>query len=435
MICVSLPGPSPEDLKQQLRLAKTVADLVEFRLDLYDHPHLIREVRDQCSLPIIFTLRPKAQGGNFEGREEERLAVMRALLTLKPEYVDLESFVPVESIKDWPSDVKIIRSYHDFNGTPDDLEALFKELTKRPADIYKIATTAQSTLDALKLLYFAKTCSTSLAVMAMGEKGVCSRILGPVVGVPFVYASLSEDSCTALGQIPAAVLKEVYNFSQLNTSTALYGLLGDPIQQSVGHLVHNAYMKDLNALYVKLHVPPEELESTLKLAVKLGFQGFSVTIPHKEAILSLLDEVDPTAQEIQAVNTITVKGGRLYGSNTDADGALDAIESVTPVSKKRMILLGAGGANRAVAYEAKRRGADLVILNRDVTRAARLAKEFSCQWGGLSDLPDIPYDILVNGTPNQMPIDEKSIRKGATVMDLSIRPKESELLKVAQELG
>ncbi|NGX43020.1 MAG: Shikimate dehydrogenase (NADP(+)), partial [Chlamydiae bacterium] len=434
MICISLPGPSLEDLQQQLKSASSVADLIEFRLDLYDHPSIIRQVQEQCTLPFILTLRPKAHGGAFVGTEEERLKILHSLLDLNPEYVDLENFVPMDRIRDWPSETKIIRSHHDFSGTPKDLKGLLNDLTKNPAAIYKIATTAESTLDALNLLHLAKTSTEPLTVMAMGEKGSCSRILGPVVGCPFVYAALSEDLCTAPEQISAHELREVYNYSNLNPSTALYALLGDPIHQSVGHLFHNAYMRDHNALYTKLHVTADELETTLSLAVELGFQGFSVTIPHKEKILPLLDEVDTNAQKIGAVNTVTVKEGKLYGSNTDAGGALDALEHVAPVSGQKMVLLGAGGANRAVAFEAKRRGADLVILNRDTSRAERLAKELSCEWGSLSDFPEIPYTILVNGTPNQMPIDSKDIKKGTTVMDLSITPKETELLKAAKAL-
>ena len=424
MICVSLPGPSLNDLKKQLRLAETVADLVEFRPDLYDTPYLVRDVRESCKLPFILTYHSKP------GQEEEGVKILQSLLPLGPEYVDLDCSVQVQ---DWPSEIKIIRSHHDFSGTPEDLQSLFDHLTEKPAALYKMATMAQSTLDALRLLHFAKNASKPLVVMAMGEKGRCSRILAPVVGCPFVYASLSEELCTAPGQISAEELRRVYNFKKLDSSTALYGLLGDPIQQSIGHLVHNAYMGDFAALYVKLQIAPEELEATLDRAMKLGFRGFSVTIPHKEAIIPLLDEVDENVRKIGAVNTVTVKEGRLCGSNTDAGGALDALEEVTPVRGKRMVLLGAGGSIRAIAYEAKKRGADVIILNRDVSRAERLAGDFSATSGSLNDLAGISYDILINGTPNQMPIDPSWIKKGATVMDLSITPRETEFLCVAKE--
>lgn len=435
MICISLPGPSLEDLLEQLSLALQEADLIEFRLDLYDHSSIVRNVIDSCFLPTIFTLRSQENGGFFKGNESDQLEILSSLIDLKPDYIDLDNSICAEYLKIFPSEIKIIRSYHNFEKTPEDLDVVLDELSSIPADLYKIATMANTTQDALRLLNFAKDSQKPLTAMAMGEIGEITRVLGPVVGCPFVYASLNRKTSTAPGQISATTLRSVYHHNLLDRETSLFGLVGDPVKQSIGHLVHNTNMKDQGAVYVKLHVTPDELEPCLELAVKLGFKGLSVTIPHKESIIPLLDEVDDVAGTIGAVNTVTIKNGRLYGSNTDANGALDAIESVTPVSKKQMILLGAGGAIRAVAFEAKRRGGELVILNRDPLRAKQLAEELSCRWGSLDQVGDYSYDIIINGTPNPMPIDPEKIRAKTLAMDLSITPEDTAFLQAARKVG
>jgi len=429
-MCVSVMGPTLEDINGQLQEALAVADIIEFRLDLFGDPEDIRKVRKECSKPIILTLRPRDQGGAFTGSEEERLAMVHSFLDLEPDYVDLEYTVPEQVL---PPKVKLIRSYHNFENTPEDLDSILAMLCEIPASLYKIATTAGSTLDALRLLVFAKKTDRPITVMAMGKKGECTRILGPVVGCPITYASLDEQNQTAPGQIPARELLNLYHYHQMNPSTKLYGLIGDPVEQSIGHKAHNAYMNDLQAVYVKLHILPEELEPFFRLAVDLGFRGLSVTIPHKETVIPILDEIDPLAKRIGAVNTLKIEEGSISGFNTDARGALEALEAMTPVSGKHLVLLGAGGACRAIAYEAKRRGASVLILNRTPSRAAALAEELSCDWGGLEDIEKSPYDIIINSTANGNPIPSHAFIPSTTAMDIAIQP--TEFLRAAQSAG
>lgn len=414
MLCISLRGPTLKEAKRQLTEALPLASLIEWRLDLFEDPKVIKTLHPMCPLPQIFTLR----NGNDE--------LLKELLELKPDYVDLEHPIPV------PKGVKVIRSYHNYEETPENLEAILADLKRSPATFYKIATHAQSTSDALRLLRIG---GEDVLAMGMGEEGTCSRILAPIFGQSFVYSALSDAEKTAPGQLTAQTLHELYHHRSLSPSTALYGLVGDPISQSIGHLFHNSYMREQNALYVKLRIQPSELAPFIEQAPELGFRGLSITIPHKEAILPLLDEVTPHAQAIGAVNTVTFCDGKAIGSNTDADGALDALEAVEKVKGKRIVLIGAGGAARAVAYEAIRRGASLLILNRTPERAKSLAGELSCDWMLLDAWKGGQYDILINTTSNQDPIATELIAPHAVAMDLSITPEVTTFLKCASEKG
>lgn len=297
-----------------------------------------------------------------------------------------------------------IYAIHDFEKTPDNLPDLLREMRKTPADYYKIAAMARSCLDLLRMLELAQA-NPGLIAISMGEIGKASRVLAPVFASPLTYAPLSLEEANAPGQIPLSDLLSIYNFRRLNRSTKIYALLGHPVSHSIGHIFHNEVFRreNNNAVYVKIPVAKEELGPFLGLAKKLPFCGFSITMPLKEMILPYLDVIDPEAAAIGAVNTVCIKDGQLYGYNTDGKGALDALGEVRG---KKIRLLGKGGAAKAIAYEAQKRGG--VIVSKD-------------------------YDILINCTPSPMPIPPTEIISGTVVMDLAL--KETTLLQEALAKG
>jgi 3-dehydroquinate dehydratase/shikimate dehydrogenase len=185
---------------------------------------------------------------------------------------------------------------------------------------------------------------------------------------------------------------------------------------------------------MKMTVLPEELETFIRYAKEVGIRGLSVTIPLKEKILPFIDEIDPKSAQIGAVNTLLFKEGRIYGINTDGPGALDAIEKKEKVAGKKVVLIGAGGAARGIAFEAMERKAKIVILNRTQQRARDLALLVKGTFGGFDAVP-ADADILINCTPDSMPIDPNLIPSTALVMDIVVSPRETAFLKAALERG
>jgi 3-dehydroquinate dehydratase/shikimate dehydrogenase len=418
----------------QVTVSKHVA--IELRLDLFASIDLgyVKQFLQKSSRPVLLTLRKKSQGGKFRGQEPEREALIERLLALNPPFFDLEydmrpQFLQ-ETIKKHPQ-TKFLISYHNFQETPANLEEIYDSLQKYGAFSYKIAARAHSIHDALNLLLFAKSHPKTSAI-CMGEKGKFARVLGPIVGNLIDYASFSIEEETGPGQLSLSEWMDIYHYPSLNTHTSIYGLIGDPVEKSPGHLYHNAIFRQRkeNAVYVKMGVRPEELAAFIPLARALGVRGLSVTIPLKEKILPFLDEVEPAAKQIGAVNTLLFKKGKIIGTNTDGLGALDAIEKKLRVRGKKVVLLGAGGAARAIAFEAKARGAEVFILNRTIQRAQELAADMGCQAGSLEDVPS-SYDILINCSPDPMPIDSKKIREKTLVMDIVYEPLETPFLKAA----
>lgn len=445
MICVVIKGPTYEEAQKQLSHALQYADLVELRLDFFKEldKEALKQLRSAFPIPMIFTLRSRSQGGQYAESEEKRLSDIKILAELKPEYLDLEHHISPLFIKGIASDfpeIKLILSYHNFTETPHDLENIYQEMRRIPATFYKIAVTAHHSLDALRVLSWVKQGEGNIIAISMGAAGQISRILGPLVGSPITFASLDDDQQSAPGQMTAKTLVERYHYRSLGPQTAVYALIGDPVDLSISDHTHNHlfHAYHLGAVYIKIQVKASELPKFLEWAKKLPFQGISVTMPLKEIISADLDHIDSQALKIGAVNTLLLQEGKWIGFNTDGIGALNAIEKELPVKGKRMIILGAGGAAKAIAFESHRRGGNVTILNRDPEKARQMAQHFHCQAGGLEQMrrcAEEGYDILVNCTPVSLPINPKEILPKALVMDIKTLPFKNPFLEEAMKKG
>lgn len=217
----------------------------------------------------------------------------------------------------------------------------------------------------------------------------------------------------------------------------LYGLIGSSIANSQSDVKHNRVMKELglNASYVKIQLQEEGLASFFQSGQILTFSGLSVTMPFKERVIPFLDVVDEEAFEIGAVNTIVVRRGGLFGYNTDGVGALDALEKKTSVKGKRVAIIGAGGAARAIVYEAKKRGGEVFIFNRTKEKADLLADKFQVRAYEIDVIEKFPYDILINTTPLDLPIPKDFVVPNKVVMDIKNTSSITPLLEIAKEKG
>ncbi|MEE4608568.1 MAG: shikimate dehydrogenase [Desulfobacteraceae bacterium] len=228
----------------------------------------------------------------------------------------------------------------------------------------------------------------------------------------------------------------------MQADTPIYAVIGDPVAHSLSPAMHNRALAacGLPGVYVGFHVT--DLPAAVAGIRALGIRGVSVTIPHKVAVTSLLDEIDETARAIGAVNTIVNESGVLKGTNTDGLGALKALETVTAVDGRRVAVLGAGGAARAVAWSLSRAGAKVALFNRTAAKAAALARQLGSEWGPLTNLAQWGAEILVNTTPvgmapdtEALPADPGVLDPATVVMDIVYNPMETALLTAARRRG
>lgn len=397
------------------------ADLVEIRFDLLPSIHL-EELKSLDLSKAIFTVRKMSQGGSFQGSEHEREALITKLINLQPAYFDIEedaspSFIE-HLLKNYPS-TKLIGSSHNFKFTPE----------KIPYDdrfhYFKFASYANSTLDSLRILEWIRKHPQKVIGIAMGEHGIITRILAKSCGSALSFASLDEGSETAPGQMSYKELNEVYRYQDLNHKTAFYGVIGKPVSQSLGAITHNGVMREkgINGVYVRMEIDPSELASFFPLAQSVGFKGLSVTMPLKEAVIPFMSELDEDSRGIQAVNTVQWVEGKWKGYNTDGIGCLKAIGDV---AHKKVIIIGAGGASKAIAYSLRKAEAQVIVLGRSPSQGVYPMDK-------IGELTKEGYDILINATPDPLPIDPKFILKKAFVMDIKNRTYPSSLLDFTEK--
>lgn len=241
----------------------------------------------------------------------------------------------------------------------------------------------------------------------------------------------------------------------ISSKTKTVGLIGNPVEHSVSPNMHNAAFRELGLDYVYLtfRVEEDRLEGAVDGIRSLGFEGANVTIPHKSAVMEYLDDLDEIARKIGAVNTIKRENHSLKGFNTDGLGALRALnEEIGDIRGKKVVLLGAGGAARAIAFTLAEKGAKITISNRTASKAKNLKEEIEKKTG--SDLSQIPQEekflreaignseILINSTsvgmhPNEGEtiLESKSLHPDLTVMDIVYNPIRTKLLREAEEAG
>src|SRR2546421_5594342 len=232
--------------------------------------------------------------------------------------------------------------------------------------------------------------------------------------------------------------------SKINGETQLIGFFGATYKTSKMYAMYNAAFEALGLNYVYVPFIVKDLEKAVEGIRHLGIKAIGVTIPYKIDILPYLDELDSDAKRIGAVNAIINNNGKLLGANTDGKGAVKALQEVTDIAGKKVVLLGAGGAARAIAFALVDEGANVVIVNRTTNVAADLAKAVNCTYQTIDKLEQEIKDarVVINATSvGMVPAENESIvRKEVLtpeliVMDLVSHPKETKLLKEAKERG
>ena len=228
----------------------------------------------------------------------------------------------------------------------------------------------------------------------------------------------------------------------IDQHTDLYGVLGFPLRQTLSPIMHNTAFEvtGVNAIYMAFET--RDIEGCLKRMRTLDIKGMSVTLPHKSSAIPLLDEVDGLAKKIGAVNTIVNKDGHLVGYNTDAIGALRALEEKIELSGKTCLIIGAGGAARAIGFILKENDVEVKVANRSTERGRALAHSLTCPFIHVDQLENIGADLLIHTTPvgmtpynYQCVVPEHILRKGMVVMDIIYNPIETRLLTMARTRG
>lgn len=447
MICVSIGrGRHRHVIAEHKHLVEQGAKLIELRLDYINGPINLKRLLNDRPGPVIVTIRRPQDGGKYGGTEQERQVLLRTAIADGVDYVDLEEDVAA-AIPRYGKTRRIV-SMHDFRKTPDDLEAIHGRLSKLDPDIIKISTLANQPHDNLRMLRLVKASTIPTVGICMGDIGTPSRLLAGRFGSPFSYATFHHERTLAPGQLSFQQMTEVYGYGQINRETEVYGVIGDPIAQSLSPIIHNAAFRALNVnkVYIPFRIPREDLNAFLDDAPELGIQGLSVTIPHKEAVLKRVTKIDGAVRGIVAANTLIFEDDGIAGFNTDYRGAMDCLtdaltneRSDADLASKVALVLGAGGAAKAIAFGLQRRGAEVVLASRTRERADKLAAALNCKAVDWGTRHNFWVDVLVNCTPvgmhpnvDESPYDKHYLKPSMVVFDTVYNPESTLLVKDAR---
>jgi 3-dehydroquinate dehydratase/shikimate dehydrogenase len=430
--------------------AKQGAELIELRLDFLAKSADFKRLLANKPCPMIATVRRQQEGGRWKGTEEERQMLLRQCIVGGFDWVDLETDI-ADKIRRFGK-VKRIISYHNTRDVPADLEKIHQRMLEQDPDVVKLAVRADDPSDNLRLLRLIQSSPKPTIGICLGDVGTASRVLSAKYGAPFTYAAFNKERGIAPGILGFDEMQSVYRYEDIHSDTKVYGVIGDPVAQSLSPLVHNAAFKahGLNCVYVPFRVQRNELEGFLKDFDQVPVHGYSVTIPHKEAAATLAQEKDSTVEWIQAANTLVRReDGTFAAYNTDCPAAVESLRGLLAqlefgesLSGRTVLILGAGGGARAIAHGLHREGALLVIANRTAERAHQLAEEVGCRASDWTARHSFNCEIVVNCTsvgmfPNldESPLHHSFLRPGLIVFDTVYNPETTFLIKEARDRG
>ncbi len=448
IICVTIArGRHRHVIAEHRYLAEQGAKLVEIRLDYINGQVNVKRLLAERPCPVIMTCRRERDGGRFNGSEQQRQLILRTAIAEGVDYIDLEEDIAGEIPRF--GQTKRIISYHNFRETPADLQALHERMSRLDPDIIKIATLANHPQDNLRMFRLVAQSRIPTVGICMGDMGIPSRILAGKFGSPFTYAAFHSDRAIAPGQLSFEEMKQVYRYEDVRHDTEVFAVIADPVGHSLSPIIHNAAFQKfgMNKVYVPIRVPREDLYEFIDQAPEWGIKGLSVTIPHKEAILAKLTKADSIVRGIGAANTVIFDGKERLGFNTDCRAAIEAIEVAlgtpvggrSPIHGKQALVLGAGGAGKAVAFGLLRAGATVTLTDGDAEKARLLAEKLDCAYVPWDDRHSVACDILANCTPvgmhpnvDESPFDAKYLRSHMLVFDAVYNPENTLLIKDAR---
>lgn len=448
----------------------TKDDWFELRLDRFADPAQadLRALRAAIVQRAIFTLRPRAEGGEFDGDLDARAEIARSAIDAGFDAIDLERDLAPRVNR---GKAKRIVSWHG-EATGSDVASRVAEAAALDADIVKVAGRSVAPSEALRFVSTAidagRTSKRPTVAIAMGEAGRWLRPLAGRFGMPFVYAAIHPSRKTADGQITVAEAKEIHRATAVTHETRVFAVAGEAVRKSFSPRVHNAVFRALGIDATYVDISHGDFESIGAVARALPLAGLSITQPHKAAALVFAEEADPIASQIGAANTLLRRAdGSFVATNTDSPGlaaAIDlaqrepelcralsldhdrvaltrlALETRLPQRRRRIdtaLVYGTGGAARAAAHALREQGIKVSVTGRDLGAALALA----IQLGGVEAISEgrahaLNFDLLVKCVPDrddgELPLDPMDFAPGGFAADVVYQPLETAFLRVAR---
>jgi 3-dehydroquinate dehydratase/shikimate dehydrogenase len=450
MICISISQESRRLALVDMLNASRQCDLLEVRLDRFGKAPELGELLAAKPKPVIMSCRRPQDGGDWQGSEAERLALLRQCIISKADYVEIELDV-ADQIRKFPPAQRVI-SYTNLRETPSDIADIYAEALTKSPDVVKLVTLARTPEEAWPLVQLLAKPPVPTVVVGLGKPGVMLTVLGKKIGAPWAYAALERGMETYPGQPTVAALNEVYHYGAVGRATRLIGVTGFGEREVATVAALNAAFAHLNlpARCLPLGVGSMRLFRKVIDAVKVA--GVVVDEEHRGGVLEVATELEPAAKLTRSADLILHKADKWHGYNTLCQAAVHGLEAAlrakapadNPLNGRLVLIVGANTAARTMALELKQRGAMLIIASHDRSAAHQLAQEAGCRHVQFEALYTTTHEVLVvcdeekeqvKGRPGQSGIHSGYLKPGMTVMDLTASLKKSTLIEDAARNG
>ena len=437
-LVVTVTGRTMDELRRARDAAAGLADVIELRLDGVDRPDVAGALEGRRR-PVIITCRPRWEGGQFDGSEQERQQLLLAAAHADAEFVDVEYRAEFagELVRSRRGRGVVV-SMHLFDPADNDYPSRLAALRDAGAEVTKLAVQVDSLAQTLPLFELGRRSGDGAphhVLIAMGPRGIHTRVLSERLNNRWAYSG----DAVAPGQLSPTRMLSEYQFRRARGDADVYAVVGSPVAHSLSPAMHNAGFaaRGLNAIYIPLDA--RDAADFVTVARALNLRGASITAPLKVDMFTLVDERDQLADAVGAINTLVVKNGRWTGTNTDVAGFLAPLKGKMALRGTRAAVLGGGGAARAVAVALKREGAAVTVCARKREQARQVAKLAGVQAGAFPPQAGT-WDVLVNATScGSRPHDDSPMAgvplDGEIVFDLIYSPPDTPLIRQAREAG
>jgi 3-dehydroquinate dehydratase/shikimate dehydrogenase len=400
MICISIAQESRRLAPADMLNASRQCDLLEVRLDCFAKAVDIGELLSIRPKPVIMSCRRACDGGAWQGDEDDRLDLLRQCIRGKAEYVEIELDV-ADRIPPSPSTRRVI-SYTSLAEEPGDLLAIYARAQAKKPDVIKLTTLARTPEEAWPLVQILSRPAVPTVAVGLGKPGVMLSVLGAKMGAPWAYAALERGMEAYPGQPTVSDLEGACHFRAINRSTRFVAVTGFGERERATVAALNAALAHcgLPARCLPMGLGSVRLFGKALEAVKLA--GAVIDGEHREAVLPLAGELEPSARWTKSVDLLLQRDNHWLGCDTSVPALVAALESCLkarnperPLAARMVLIVGTNDMARAIGRELKRRGCALIIASFDREAAHAIARELQCRHVQFEALYTTMHDTLI----------------------------------------
>jgi 3-dehydroquinate dehydratase / shikimate dehydrogenase len=446
MLCATVAQTSHRLAVVDMFNASQTCDLIELRLDRLDKAPDFGQLLEKKFKPVIVSCRRKRDGGDWNGTEEARLAILRQAVLAKADYIEIEVDV-ADQVRRYGDTKRIISTSHPMEA-PEDLADIYAECLTKDPDVVKITMPTRTPEEAWPLIKIVAKADVPTVAAGWGRGGRLLSILGRRYKSPWTYAALERGMEAYPGMATIAELKNVWDVDAIDSKTPLIGISGTLEEQTPFALMLNEGFRLAGEKTRCLPLDIGDVELFKKVVDAIKLDGIIVDEKHRQALVEVLQDAEEVVEEAGACDFVSTKKGKWKGFSATPRAVVAALEHALtkrrpgepPFAQKAFVVVGVSGVARGIATALKRKNAVVIVADKSNDRAAKAAEEIGARFIPNGQVYSILADGLILTADDEEPgvgaiqLPKSVAREGMAIVDLSKTPFMTALLDEARVL-